>query len=203
MEDEMAYAEKTAETSDNRGNLSEDDSESVSDSDSEDENLNYKPDVQSLARKSLAMSSDSKGKDSNATYKPPKIAAVAPAETSSKRDINNRKLQSMEEYLQENSDAPMAEASIGSTIVNHGKGGVKTAKDKEREKEVQAYEEANFTRLPSTTTKKSFRQKQHELANTFAGEDWSIFNNNRNVKDTTSRKRKPTSAWDRAKKRRS
>lgn len=107
----------------------------------------------------------------------------------------------MEEYLAESSDLPQAESSIGATIVDHGRGGVKTSRDKQKEKEIQRYEESNFTRLPSTATKKTFKQKMAERANTFAGEDWSMFNNKRDLKDGTSRKRKAGTAWDRVKRR--
>ncbi|CAK7892715.1 U3 small nucleolar ribonucleoprotein protein Lcp5p [[Candida] anglica] len=182
-------------------------SESGSDDDSDseaDDNLAYKPDVQSLAKLTAAKDKrSSKDGSSSAAYKPPKISAVAPPKpTAAPTSGDNRKLQSMEEYLKENSDQPLMESSIGSTIVNHGKGGVKTNREKEKEQQIQTYEETNFTRLPNAATKKTFRQKQSELVNNFAGEDWSIFNNKRSISDSTSRKKKPNSAWDRVKKRR-
>ncbi|KAM9917118.1 hypothetical protein OXX59_009553, partial [Metschnikowia pulcherrima] len=77
------------------------------------------------------------------------------------------------------------------------------SRDKQKEMELQRYEESNFTRLPSTATKKSFRQKMAERANTFAGEDWSMFNNKRDLKEGTSRKRSSGTAWDRVKRSRS
>lgn len=187
----------------------DDEDEDGDDSDSEDDdNLAYKPDVQALAK--LAPNSKSTKQSSSAStlsgekYKPPKISAIEPPKptSASTSKASNRKLQSMEEYLKENSDQPMLESSIGSTIVDHGKGGVKTSKDKEREREIQTYEENNFTRLPNAATKKSYKQRQSEMVNNFGGEDWSIFNNKRDVSESTSRKRKPNTAWDRVKKRR-
>ncbi|CAD1812206.1 Sas10/Utp3/C1D family protein [Candida parapsilosis] len=169
------------------------------DSDEEDE-MAFRPDAAALARLAPQASKTS----TSEKYRPPKISAMAPP-TSKDADAKTaptQKLQSMEEYLQEQSDLPTAEASIGSTIVSHGRGGVKTQHDRKKEKEIQTYEEANFTRLPTAQTKKSFRQKQRDMANQFAGEDWSIFNKEKDLDSGTSRKRKPTTSWDRAKRKR-
>lgn len=213
MEEESSKLEqKVNEQQEARANGEEDGSSgsdsSDSDSDSDDEDaLSYRPDAAALAKmapptkKKLTQSAaDSESKEK---YKPPKISAVAPpsANFSEKAGPKNqtRKLQSMEEYLAEASDLPQAESSIGSTIVDKGRGGVKTNREKQKEQEIQRYEESNFTRLPSTATKKSFKQKMAERVNNFAGEDWSMFNSNRDMRDGTSRKRKAASAWDRAK----
>lgn len=185
-------------------------SESSLESESEDDALSYKPDASALANMSKRDKKDRRGKDkeekeSDGKYRPPKISAAAPPSTFNDRagpKHNVRKLQSMEEHLAETSDLPQTESSIGATIVDHGRGGVKTSREKQKEKEIQRYEESNFTRLPSTATKKTFKQKMSERANNFAGEDWSMFNNKRNLKDGTSRKRKTGTAWDRVKRRR-
>lgn len=210
MEEDNAKLEaKINEQVENGAAGSEDsDSESESDSDSESESeddndeLSYKPDSSALAKMSKK---PFKGKESEATekYRPPKISAakLKTFEDKAAPKQHTRKLQSMEEYLAETSDLPQAESSIGATIMNHGRGGVKTSRDKKREQEIQKYEENNFTRLPSTATKKTFKQKMSERANNFAGEDWSMFNNKRNLKEGTSRKRKAGSAWDRVKRR--
>lgn len=220
MESEEQDTRKSIEESSNNkkkasGSSSESDSESGSeegsdfDSEAEDDNLQYKPDVQALTKlTSKDKSNKSAGKSSNSgeKYKPPKISAVEPPKpiaSASSSSSSNRKLQSMEEYLNENSDQPMLETSIGAAVVDHGKGGVRTNKEREKEREIQRYEETNFTRLPNAATKKSFKEKQSDLVNKFAGEDWSIFNNRRSVSESTSRKRKPNTAWDRVKKRRS
>lgn len=175
---------------------------SGSDSDEEDDALSYKPDARALAKMTKSTEKPGSREAPSGTYKPPKISAVAPPVAASRESVpkgSSRKLQSMEEYLQEQSDLPQVENSIGSQIVDHGRGGVKTSRDRQKEMEIQRYEEGNFTRLPSTATKKSFREKQQERANTFAGEDWSIFNNKRTM-EGTSRKR-GASAWDKVKRR--
>lgn len=173
-----------------------DDSE---DSEDEDEELSYRPDAAALSKMSTSTKADTTEK-----YKPPKISAMAPpaAPQTKGEKGSTRKLQSMEEYLVEQSETPALDVSIGSTIVNHGRGGVKTLKDRKKEAEIQTYEENNFTRLPNAQTKKSFKQQQHEMVNTFGGEDWSMFNSNsRDIGEDTSRKRKTESTWDRVKKR--
>lgn len=207
MEEETAKAEqKIAEQAEANalqdGSNLEDGSESGSDSeDSEDDNLSYKPDAAALAK--LAPGNKAVLGKGASKYRPPKISALEPPKAGfddrAAPKQNNRKLQSMEEYLAEKSDLPQMEASIGSTIVSHGRGGVKTGRDRQRERDIQRYEESNFTRLPGTATKKSFKQKMADRANTFAGEDWSMFNNRRDLKEGTSRKRKAGNAWERAK----
>ncbi|RCK64282.1 U3 small nucleolar ribonucleoprotein LCP5 [Candida viswanathii] len=184
----------------------EDDEESE---DEEDDNLQYRPDASALAKLAPSSSKSKKSatSESNEKYKPPKISAMAPPTAISQKDIDaktstgkNRKVQSMEEYLQEQSDMPTLDASIGSTIVAHGRGGVKTSHDRRKEKEIQDYEENNFVRLPTSQTKKSYKEKQRDMRNQFAGEDWSMFNNKDVTKEGTSRKRKAGTVWDRVKK---
>lgn len=201
MEAEDAKAEEKM------NNPESNDSES-DDSEEEDEELSYRPDAAALAKMTAGSAPTKKSSSSSSSekYKPPKISAMAPPSSAAgSRDKSDRsstrKLQSMEEYLNEQSDMPSVDVSIGSTIVDHGRGGVKTLGDRKKEQEIQTYEENNFTRLPTTQTKKSFKQKQREMRNNFAGEDWSMFNNtNRDIGSDTSRKRKATSTWDRIKK---
>lgn len=208
-QDEMKAEQKLSDKG------SEEAVESDSEDDSEDDELAYRPDASSLAKltssKTKLKPSSAAVSPSNEKYRPPKISAMAPPTAAKSHDIDahmtsskNRKLQSMEEYLQEQSDVPMMEASVGSTIVEHGRGGVKTQHDRKKEQEIQTYEEDNFVRLPTNQTKKSFKEKQRDIRNQFAGEDWSMFNNNKDVtRQGTSRKRKATTVWDRVKKKKS
>lgn len=185
----------------------ENEDDSDSDSDSDEDETNYKPDAVALAKMTNDKSKPKEKDLSKEKYKPPRVSAMAPPKSMKdpdQKDKNTRqqKLQSMEEYLREQSDTPTLETSIGSTIIDHGRGGVKTQHDRNKEKRIQDYEESNFTRLPQNQTKKTFQQRQRDMKNHFGGEDWSIFNNDREVSSDTSRKRKPTSSWDRAKKKR-
>ncbi|KAG7192887.1 uncharacterized protein KQ657_001344 [Scheffersomyces spartinae] len=195
------------------GSLSDDDNDD--DDDEDDDALAYRPDASALSKliptskdRRSVKSKNGESQDSAEKYKPPKISAMAPPtqkvydEDSGPKARSGKKLQSMEEYLRESSDLPQVEHSVGSQIVDHGRGGVKTQHERQKEKEIQEYEEANFTRLPQSKTKKNYKQKRADMMNNFAGENWSMFNNSRDLSEGTSRKRKAGSAWDRAKKRR-
>jgi U3 small nucleolar ribonucleoprotein protein LCP5 len=176
------------------------------DEDSEEDELNYRPDPSALMASSKAKDKKDNVKEGNTEkYRPPKIAAALPPQEfreSNKSSKNSSKLQSMEEYLMETGDAPMAEASIGSTIINNGRGGVKTLRDRQKEEEVKRFEESNFTRLSSAQSKKDKHAQKRRQADTFFGEDWGIFNNRRDDVGSSTKRSKPKSAWDRAKKRR-
>ncbi|CEP22352.1 LCP5 [Cyberlindnera jadinii] len=186
-------------------------SEQDEDEDSEEDELNYKPDPSALlastkADKKNAVQRSTTAEGKAEKYKPPKIAAALPPqefrESHTKSSKNSSKLQSMEEYLMETGEAPMVEASIGSTIVDHGRGGVKTLRDRQKEEEIKRFEESNFTRLSTTKSKKDKQMQKRRQADTFFGEDWGIFNNKRDDVETSTKRSKPKSAWDRAKKRR-
>lgn len=206
MEQKVAEAASNGSVEDeeeeNEDEEDEDEEDEEDEDDSDEDALSYKPDASALKKMAKASLAKNGKPAPGGKYRPPKISAAAPPTQFDDRAISaksKRKLQSMEEYLRESSDLPQMEASIGATILGHGRGGVKTSRDSQKEREIQRYEESNFTRLPTTATKKTHRQQMAERANTFAGEDWSMFNNNRSLKEGTSRKRKGGSAWDRAK----
>jgi U3 small nucleolar ribonucleoprotein protein LCP5 len=190
-------------------------SEEDNEEDSEDE-LNYKPDTSALMKSVKAASSSrakasgsGSGKDSGSSattekYKPPKIAAALPPQqlrdSSGRPARNGKKLQAMEEYLAETGEAPMSEQSIGSNILNGGRGGVQTAHERRKEQEIKSFEESNFTRLNTNLSKTDKRNKRRQDQETFFGEDWGIFNGKSG--DMNTKRAKPKSAWDRAKRRR-
>ncbi|ODV94399.1 hypothetical protein PACTADRAFT_51241 [Pachysolen tannophilus NRRL Y-2460] len=192
------------------------DEESEAEDDEDEDALAYRPDASSFATKASAAvkSASTSEQQKNATstqekYRPPKIAAMAPpsvthdGEKGSKPTSRFGKLQSMEEYLKSSSDAPLVEDSIGATIVANGRGGVKTSKDKQKEEEIKRYEEENFTRLPTVLSKHEKKLKRKQQMDSFGGEDFGIFNNSgKDIDSSSSRKKKPMSSWDRAKKRR-
>ncbi|KAH3670864.1 hypothetical protein WICMUC_004778 [Wickerhamomyces mucosus] len=190
----------------------EDGENNESDEDSEEEDeLNYKPDTSSLMKSMKSNSikskdqtkSSSDSKEKVEKYKAPKISAVLPPsefkDQNSRKSNKSAKLSSMEEYLQETGDAPLTTSSIGSDILNNGRGGVQTERQKRKEEEIKRFEESNFTRISSTVAKKQDKRKRNTDA--FFGEDWGIFNNKTDSNMNTKRT-KPKSAWDRAKKRR-
>ncbi|GME78025.1 unnamed protein product [Ambrosiozyma monospora] len=112
-------------------------------------------------------------------------------------------MQSMDEYLQDISEAATVESSIGATITDNGRG-MKSAKQLAKEEEIRNYEEENFIRLPNAQTKENKREKMKRARNEFMGEDWSMFTNNREFEgqqNTQGKKKRRVSAWERAKKR--
>lgn len=205
----------------------EEQNEEDDDENSEDEGLNFKPNLGALMgsnNKGIKKSFNSRrqaGKQdeeeeeeeeydeddedsgkSKGKYKPPKIAAMA-LQSDPDKEVKSKKqrnLQSMDEYLQDISDAPMAEKSIGATIVNQGRD-MKTKRQLEKEAQIKRYEEENFTRLPAQKVKENKRDRSKRMRNEFFGEDWSMFDNNREFtnNDNPAKKRKPQNSWDKAK----
>jgi len=113
-------------------------------------------------------------------YVAPKISANMPAFERSKgaRAPPKKRDFAMEEYIRESGDAPVAEPSIGSQIMDSGRGDERTERDRKKDREVQTYEEANFTRISNTSSKRARKeasQRQRDATtNTFFGEDWGF-----------------------------
>lgn len=198
---------------DDEDDVEEEAQEDEDDSDSDD-NLAFKPNVANLARDKNAIRSarDARGRkddrndksdksDSSSKpgiYRPPKISAVAPESKTAGRK-SQKKNATMEEYLQYSSNAPMVEQSIGSGILERGRGGEKTDRDRKREDEVRRFEEDNFTRLPAANKKDKARLNKAR-AGAFFGEDWGFGSGD--VGEATKRKRGNSSVWEKSKKRR-
>lgn len=204
MEKEYADAEKRAVEQGERRHMAggaDDD-----DSDSSDDELAQRPRAFGTSTtKNEDEEEDGKG---SAVYQPPKINSTLPIDDrfSSKehRDRSNRvRMQAMDEYLREESERPEWESSIGANILGHGRGGVKSSRDADRDRAVETYEEENFTRLRSTSKTDKRKEKRRERMNQenlIGGEDFSIFGNKRKFEDSTSRgPKKARNAWERAK----
>ncbi|KAJ4139186.1 hypothetical protein NW765_003083 [Fusarium oxysporum] len=92
-----------------------------------------------------------------------------------KHDRRAGKSHTMEEFVaSELSSAPLAEPSIGTTIVQGGRK-MKTDAERKEEAERRDYEEMNFTRLPKESKKdRAQKAKQAGRSNRmqFGGEDW-------------------------------
>lgn len=194
----------------------EENEEEEEEDEEEDEGLGFKPNPSALLSRGAekgrtptkddiveeAAEDDDQGEKKVGKFKPPKISAAAINDPD--KQLKNRKqrnLQSMDEYLQDISEAPATEKSIGSTIINKGRD-VKSRKQMEKEAEIQRYEEENFTRLPATKTKEDKRERAKRMRNEFFGEDWSMFDNNMDINSNgngSTKKRKRVSAWERAK----
>lgn len=213
VEDKVNKIENEPGSSSDEKSENDDDDDDEEEED-EEEGLNFKPNPAALlkrtgkakpkAKKEYETEDIDEDKDSKAAskekYRPPKIAAMSIADPD--KEVKGRKkrnLQSMDEYLQDISEAPTMEKSIGSTIINNGRD-VKSKKQLEKEAEIQRYEEENFTRLPTAKTKESKESRAKRMRNEFMGEDWSMFDSKADINPNGgAKKRKRLSAWERAK----
>ncbi|KAK1659511.1 hypothetical protein BDP55DRAFT_562657 [Colletotrichum godetiae] len=171
---------KAAKNAQDAGSNDSDDSASDGESGSDEEedeikaaNLQARPDAfVRPAAASAAVAAAAK----NGVYRPPRIApTIMPSERKEKSDRRPLKSHTMDEFIEhELSTAPIAEPSIGTTIVNGGRR-IKTAADRKTEDERREYEEANFTRLP-TSSKKAKKEEAMRTGNgkrmQFGGEEW-------------------------------
>lgn len=116
-------------------------------------------------------------KDKTGVYRPPKFAPTVMPTTERReaRDRRPMKSATMDEYISnELSTAPLAEPSVGTTIVAGGRK-VKTANQRAEEDRRREYEETNFTRLPTESKKDRVQRKKAEGGRSkmeFGGEDW-------------------------------
>lgn len=205
---EEAKKEVSSTTLSSARNKGNDDDE---DEDDDDDKLNYRPNPSALlGRPTSTTSSDPSERYSSASdmkYSAPKISATTPfAKDHESKTGRKQKNATMEEFVKEASSAPIAEPSIGSTIMDSGRGGERTEKERRKQAEIQRFEEDNFTRLAGLSkkqTKRAAKQRQLDAqTKNFFGEDWGFSNkNNSNLENATKRKQKASSVWERTKKR--
>ncbi|KYK59139.1 Sas10/Utp3/C1D-like protein [Drechmeria coniospora] len=115
--------------------------------------------------------------DPSGVYRAPKRDRVVMETTRPREKAERRpgRSHTMEEFVQsELSTAPMAEPSIGTTIVQGGRK-MKTVQERKEEDERREYEEANLVRLPKLS-KKELAKKGREAGRRshmqFGGEEW-------------------------------
>lgn len=178
-----------SEATSDSNNDSEDQAENFSD---DDEDLHTAPRLSHLIQKpktSTADKSSSTRSKTDTIYRPPKITPTAmpslqPRHTNANQQdahsARRRKHALLDEYLnEETSTTPTALPSIGSnnTITQHGRTHTSMASNSlTKERERQAYEEANFTRLPAMSKAEKRREKTRGLRDQrdmFGGEDWT------------------------------
>ncbi|KAK8127304.1 Sas10/Utp3/C1D family protein [Apiospora sp. TS-2023a] len=137
--------------------------------------------------------------DRSGVYRPPKISATV-MPTTERREARDRarpgRSATMNEFVNEEVlDQPLAQPSVGTTIVSGGRG-MKTAYQKADEDRRRDYEETNFTRLPAESkkdrTKRNKEQGGRSGAMQFGGEDWRDLGNTDRIDKLT--RKKPTGA---------
>lgn len=168
---------KSEDESGSEGSGGDDDSdENESESEEDLDEMAYRPNVSAFSKgveRQAQPDKSTKKTPSDGIYRPPKImpTALPTTERREREDRRPRKSHVIDEFVNaEMSSAPMAEASIGSTIVRGGRE-TKSKKDREHEAERTAYEETNFMRLPKET-KQQVAQRRGRQKGTFGGEEW-------------------------------
>ncbi|KAH7150445.1 hypothetical protein B0J13DRAFT_288861 [Dactylonectria estremocensis] len=115
--------------------------------------------------------------DASGVYRPPKRdrQVMDAAQRHEKGSRRPNKSHTMDEFVEsELAAAPMAEPSIGTTIVQGGRK-MKTTADRKEEAERRDYEESNFVRLPKESKKdraKKAKQTGRSSRMMFGGEEW-------------------------------
>ncbi|KXL50875.1 hypothetical protein M433DRAFT_157906 [Acidomyces richmondensis BFW] len=126
-------------------------------------------------------------------YRPPRVSATVMPTTES-RERKERKpgrSTTMDEYIStELSNAPMAEPSIGSTIIAGGRR-TKNARQLAAEMERKEYEETNLVRLPKESKKERARRERGSRTG-FGGEEWQTLGESLNRISDLTRKKKDT-----------
>lgn len=147
--------------------------------------LSFRPNPLALAKPAASALPASGEEAKDGLYRPPRISATAMPELSTRVDKEARKAERaggkksymLDEFVaDELSTAPVAEPSIGSTIVAGGRV-TKSARERREEAERRDYEESNFVRLPQLS-KKEMRERKRKGGDgegQFGGEDWRSF----------------------------
>jgi len=146
--------------------------------------LAHRPNLSSLLRSAgkpaSAPGDDEKAK--NGLYRPPRIAATSMPTTVGREKKPERappRAHLLDDFVSDElSSAPLPLPSIGTTIVDAGRGGHKSARDRRQEFERQEFEEANLVRLPKSSKKEARagrRMGAMHQQDRFGGEDWRGF----------------------------
>ncbi|KAI1496949.1 hypothetical protein F5X99DRAFT_45673 [Biscogniauxia marginata] len=171
------------------------DSESGSDEESDDEeeergggngparNLSakqYAPTFNTFTQPSAPVGMAAAAQDKTGVYRPPKITPTAMPTTERRGGPGGErrrpmKSATMDEFVShELSTAPLAQPSVGTTIVSGGRK-TKTATERAEEDRRREYEESNFLRLPKESKKDRAKRNRVEGRSgkmNFGGEDW-------------------------------
>ncbi|KAA6410193.1 MAG: U3 small nucleolar ribonucleo LCP5 [Lasallia pustulata] len=138
------------------------------------DDLAYRPNPAALARPSRGV--DPQSAASGGIYRPPRITPTALPTIQGHEERAARKPNksaTLDEFIStELSTAPLAEPSIGSTIVSGGRRS-KSQKEREKDTERRVYEESNFVRLPKESRKgraKSAGGRPRDGG--YGGEEW-------------------------------
>lgn len=207
--EEAERAEKIQPTKAKTSRKSAPDSDASSDededsSDSEDngdiDEMAYRPNVSAFSKgpaekKKAQPSKPAQEGPGDGIYRPPRIMPTALPTTERRERKERRPIRSnvIDDFVNaEMSSAPMAEPSVGSTIIDGGRT-TKSRRDQEREQERATYEETNFVRLPKET-KKELAKRGGRKDTTYGGDEWKDLNAGADHIERLTRKPKGTGA---------
>jgi len=167
-------ADESEESERSSASASESDDD-ASASESEIDELSYRPNPAALVRPQAAASTERKRDEpADGIYRPPRITATAMPTTRGKEEKAEHKPSksaTLDEFIAtELSTAPVAEPSIGSTIVGGGRR-MKSQRERNEDEERRRYEEAHLTRLPKESKKERAKKGGRDRGG-FGGEDF-------------------------------
>jgi U3 small nucleolar ribonucleoprotein protein LCP5 len=135
--------------------------------------LAYRPQPSALIRPANTEREPQAVNGKNGIYRPPRITATV-MPTTNPREKEARKPQKsavLDEFVNtELSTAPLAEPSIGSTILSGGRR-IKSEREKIDDAERREYEESNYVRLPKESKKERAKKAGRNNAG-YGGEEW-------------------------------
>jgi U3 small nucleolar ribonucleoprotein protein LCP5 len=181
--DDAKRAEDSTRTTKSGRSIQDEDDEEDSDAEltsgvalkaSEIDDLQFRPNPAAFVQPTATVNVTSRNESGDGIYKPPRIQAIVMPTTSGPREREARKPHNsatLDEFINtELSAAPLAEPSIGSTIVSGGRRS-KSEKEKKDEQERKEYEERNYVRLPKES-KKDRKKKGKPKDAGYGGEEW-------------------------------
>ncbi|KAL3434525.1 Sas10/Utp3/C1D family-domain-containing protein [Aspergillus tetrazonus] len=197
--------------SDNEGSASDNSSSEEGSDSEEDEDIDemaYRPNVSAFSKKmepEAKADKTARKASSDGVYRPPKImpTAMPTTERKERKERPIRRSNVIDEFVSaEMSSAPIAEPSIGSTIVSGGRH-TKSRKEREHEAERTRYEETNFVRLAGESKKERAKKAAARRAEgTFGGEEWKGLTEGADrITRLTKRAKGSSSALERSRKR--
>lgn len=167
-------ADESEDSERSSASASEEDDD-ASASSSEIDELSYRPNPAALMRPVVDKGEQRRADEpQDGIYKPPRITATVMPVTRGKEEKAERrpnKSATLDEFIAtELSTAPLAEPSVGSTIVSGGRR-MKTQRERDEDAERTQYEETHLTRLPKES-KKDRAKKGGRDRGGFGGEDF-------------------------------
>jgi U3 small nucleolar ribonucleoprotein protein LCP5 len=155
------------------------DEEPDEDGEAMDEDLDgvsYGPNRAAFVRPKTTSDERTRESAKDGIYRPPRVTPMAMPTTQGREEKDSRrqggKSATLDEFVAtELSTAPLAEPSIGSTIVSGGRR-MKSEKERREEAERREYEESNFVRLPTQSKKDRAKNGGRARDGGWGGEEW-------------------------------